>query len=77
MKEIRIVEGDISELLKKLGKNKFPQPERIIPWELKESATEFVKPLKITFRESVTTGVVSRDWKTCICRSNILEGRLR
>ena len=58
-----ITDEDISKCIDKLKIHKSPGPDKISPRVIKKLKDELIKPLKIIFNTSLTTGQVPAKWK--------------
>ena len=58
-----ITDDDISKCIDKLKIHKSPGPDKISPRVIKKLKDELIKPLKIIFNTSLTTGQVPAKWK--------------
>ena len=61
--DIKIKEKEVFDLLLNVNPNKSPGPDGIHPKALKELAEVLAKPLTITFKTLIQTGIVMDFWK--------------
>ena len=74
LKNINITRETIIKKLCELKLNKAPGGDGIFPRILVENAAELSKPLLYIYKESITSGIVPKDWKKAYVTAIIKKG---